>query len=270
VDRGLRYFGGAVAFGFAAVWITWSLAAALVCLLSAAAGYGAVFVAQCARGKLAAAASSPTPASRTPEAEDLSLQADLPPRVPPATTRPLQARRLLKSEPLGGLDSAFMMVNGPSGQATSGSTSGKGSGALPDTRGGEGWVIDGEILCGLLEEGEGGSGRFARTRHSLARTRSAGFGSVIPLPRSPPFSPSSDKGALAPDAGPALPSLVAGPQNAQPTRSSSATPPRPVTARRTATHPPPRSGRGRGRASGSLLPVQCGSSLFRVMDNRRL
>ena len=76
MDRGLRYFGGAVAFGFAAVWITWSLAAALVCLLSAAAGYGAFFMAQCARGKLAAAASSPTPASRTPEAEDLSLQAD--------------------------------------------------------------------------------------------------------------------------------------------------------------------------------------------------
>lgn len=76
MDRGLRYFGGAVAFGFAAVWIMWSLAAALVCLLSAAAGYGAVFVAQCARGRLAARASSPTPGSRTPEAEDLSLQAD--------------------------------------------------------------------------------------------------------------------------------------------------------------------------------------------------
>lgn len=51
-----------------------------------------------------------------------------------------------------------MMVNGPSGQATSGSTSGKGSGALPDTRGGEGWVIDGEILCGLLEKGKAGQG----------------------------------------------------------------------------------------------------------------
>jgi hypothetical protein len=76
VDRGLRYFGGAVAFGFAAVWITWSLAAALVCLLSAAAGYGAVFVAQCARGKLAARPSMPTLARRTPEAEDLSLRAD--------------------------------------------------------------------------------------------------------------------------------------------------------------------------------------------------
>jgi len=76
VDRGLRYFGGAVAFGFAAVWITWSLAAALVCLLSAAAGYGAVFVAQRARGKLASRPSMVTPASRTPEVEDLSLQAD--------------------------------------------------------------------------------------------------------------------------------------------------------------------------------------------------
>ncbi len=78
---GLRYFGGAVAFGFAAVWIMWSLTAALICLLSAGAGYGAIVVAERARAKLAARADSPaisTPStlSRTPEAEELSVRAD--------------------------------------------------------------------------------------------------------------------------------------------------------------------------------------------------
>ena len=43
---GFRYFGGAVAFGFAAVWIMASLTAALVCLLSAVVGYGVAFVAE--------------------------------------------------------------------------------------------------------------------------------------------------------------------------------------------------------------------------------
>jgi hypothetical protein len=77
---GLRYFGGAVAFGFAAVWIMWSLSAALICLLASVAGYGAVVVAERARAKLAARAggsgmSTPRP-RRVPEAEDLSLRAD--------------------------------------------------------------------------------------------------------------------------------------------------------------------------------------------------
>ena len=43
---GLRYFGGALAFGFAAVWVMASLAAALVCLLSAVLAYGVVWVAE--------------------------------------------------------------------------------------------------------------------------------------------------------------------------------------------------------------------------------
>ncbi len=78
---GLRYFGGAVAFGFAAVWIMWSLTAALICLLSAGVGYGAIVVAERARAKLAAQAdrpgiSTPSTPSRTPKAEDLSVQAD--------------------------------------------------------------------------------------------------------------------------------------------------------------------------------------------------
>lgn len=78
MDRGLRYFGGAVAFGFAAVWIMWSLDAAIVCLLAAGGGYGAVFVAQRIGAALATRAGSRgmLRAGRTPEAEYLSLRAD--------------------------------------------------------------------------------------------------------------------------------------------------------------------------------------------------
>jgi len=84
VGGGLRYFGGAVAFGFAAVWIMWSLAAAFICVLSAAAGYGAVVVAERARARLGARTGRPgvsTPSTRSPqrrtaEAEDLSIRAD--------------------------------------------------------------------------------------------------------------------------------------------------------------------------------------------------
>jgi hypothetical protein len=56
VGSGLRYFGAAVAFGFAAVWIMATLAAALICLLAAAAGFGSVAVAQRVRTKLASRA----------------------------------------------------------------------------------------------------------------------------------------------------------------------------------------------------------------------
>jgi hypothetical protein len=80
----LRYFGGAVAFGFAAVWIMQSLAAALVCLSAAAAGYGAVLLAERAQRKLGRSVNgsrNPSPStssspSKTGAAEDLSRQAD--------------------------------------------------------------------------------------------------------------------------------------------------------------------------------------------------
>lgn len=59
----------------------WSLTAALICLLSAGAGYGAIVVAERVRAKLAARAASPgisipSKRSRIPEAEDLSVRAD--------------------------------------------------------------------------------------------------------------------------------------------------------------------------------------------------
>lgn len=70
---GLRYFGGAVAFGFAAIWIMASLTAALVCLLSAVIGYGVGFAAERTRGRVVTRASNariaaPTLTSAAPEA----------------------------------------------------------------------------------------------------------------------------------------------------------------------------------------------------------
>ena len=81
---GFRYFVGAVAFGFAAVWIMATLAGALVCLLSAVVGYSVVLVADRARARRAARATSSIisapsavalPAG-TPHADDLSSWAD--------------------------------------------------------------------------------------------------------------------------------------------------------------------------------------------------
>ena len=50
---GLRNFGGAVAFGFAAIWIMVSLGAALVCLAAAVVGYGVGLVLERTAAKLA-------------------------------------------------------------------------------------------------------------------------------------------------------------------------------------------------------------------------
>jgi hypothetical protein len=46
VDSALRYVGGAVGFGFGAMWMTVGIGAAIACLLLAALGYGAVLVAE--------------------------------------------------------------------------------------------------------------------------------------------------------------------------------------------------------------------------------
>jgi hypothetical protein len=83
VDGWLRCLGAALGFGFAAVWITDSLAAAFVCLAAAAVGYGAVWLAERMRAKRAARAARrrnptssglPRPTAR-PET-DLPLRAD--------------------------------------------------------------------------------------------------------------------------------------------------------------------------------------------------
>jgi hypothetical protein len=84
VGGGFRYFVGAVAFGFAAVWIMATLAGALVCLSSAVVGYGVVLVAERMRARRASRASSggisapsafAAPA-QTPHVDDLALWAD--------------------------------------------------------------------------------------------------------------------------------------------------------------------------------------------------
>jgi NAD(P)-dependent dehydrogenase (short-subunit alcohol dehydrogenase family) len=46
VDNSLRYVGGAVGFGFGALWMTAGIGAAIACLLLAALGYGVVFIAE--------------------------------------------------------------------------------------------------------------------------------------------------------------------------------------------------------------------------------
>lgn len=71
---GFRYFSGAVAFGFAAVWIMATLAAALVCLLSAAAGFGMALAAERVRAKRAARGGERS--TRPPGLEDFPLTPD--------------------------------------------------------------------------------------------------------------------------------------------------------------------------------------------------
>lgn len=81
---GLRYFVGAVAFGFAAVWIMATLAGALVCLAAAVAGYSAIVLADRARTKrggrgaatVIAAPSKVARPSPTPDLEDFPLTPD--------------------------------------------------------------------------------------------------------------------------------------------------------------------------------------------------
>jgi len=72
VDSSLRYFACAVGFGFGVLWLTEGLGAAILCLLLAGLGYGAVFVAERARAN----PSTFRIPSWTPETEDLSQEAE--------------------------------------------------------------------------------------------------------------------------------------------------------------------------------------------------
>ena len=60
----LRYAGSAAGFGFGVVWMTVGLGSAIVCLLLAALGYCAVFMAERAQAE----ASTRRPPIQTPEA----------------------------------------------------------------------------------------------------------------------------------------------------------------------------------------------------------
>jgi len=64
----LRYAGSAAGFGFGLVWMTVGLGSAIVCLLLAALGYCAVFMAERAQAE----ASTRRPPIQTPEAHLLA------------------------------------------------------------------------------------------------------------------------------------------------------------------------------------------------------
>ena len=68
----MRLFGCVVGFVFGVLWTTEGLGAAILCLLLAALGYGAVLVAERARANPGAIRLP----SRTPEVEDLPFQAE--------------------------------------------------------------------------------------------------------------------------------------------------------------------------------------------------
>ncbi len=76
MDSSLRYFGCVAGFGFGVLWMTEGIGAAILCLLLAGLGYGAVFVAERAREN-PSMLRLPT---RTPEvdaeADDLPLLAE--------------------------------------------------------------------------------------------------------------------------------------------------------------------------------------------------
>ena len=72
MDNSLRYFGSAVGFGFAAVWMTVGLGSAILCLLLAAFGYAAIFFAERAQAN----ASMPRWQYGRPEVETPPLSAD--------------------------------------------------------------------------------------------------------------------------------------------------------------------------------------------------
>lgn len=72
MDSSLRYFGCVVGFGFGVLWMTEGLGAAILCLLLAGLGYGAVLVAEHARAN---PGTFRLP-SRTPAGDDLPMQAE--------------------------------------------------------------------------------------------------------------------------------------------------------------------------------------------------
>ena len=72
MDSSLRLFGCITGFAFGVLWMTEGLGAAILCLLLAALGYGAVFVAERARAN-PGSIRLPT---RTPEVEALPFRAE--------------------------------------------------------------------------------------------------------------------------------------------------------------------------------------------------
>ena len=74
MDSSLRYFGCVVGFGFGVLWMTEGLGAAILCLLLAGLGYGAVLVLEHSRANPDAFRLQLP--SRTPSTTDLPSQAE--------------------------------------------------------------------------------------------------------------------------------------------------------------------------------------------------
>jgi hypothetical protein len=74
VDSSLRLFGCVVGFAFGVLWMTEGIGAAILCVLLAGLGYGAVFVAERARANPGAIRLPSR--SHEPEVEDLPFQAE--------------------------------------------------------------------------------------------------------------------------------------------------------------------------------------------------
>lgn len=72
MDSSMRYFGCAAGFGFGVLWMTEGIGSAILCLLLAGLGYGAVLVAERAKAE---PGTFRLP-SRTPESTDLPLKAE--------------------------------------------------------------------------------------------------------------------------------------------------------------------------------------------------
>jgi hypothetical protein len=73
VDSWMRYIGGAVGFGFGAMWMTTGIGAAIACVLLAAFGFGVVLVAERAQAN---ANAQRLPADAYDLDTDLPLTAD--------------------------------------------------------------------------------------------------------------------------------------------------------------------------------------------------
>jgi hypothetical protein len=74
VNSSLRYFGCAVGFAFGVMWMTLGLGSAILCLLLAGLGYGAVFVAGRAQADgIARRRPAATPGTDAPVFDDFEL-----------------------------------------------------------------------------------------------------------------------------------------------------------------------------------------------------
>jgi hypothetical protein len=76
VDSSMRYFGCVAGFAFGVLWMTEGLGAAILCVLLAGLGYGAVFVAERARANPETFRLSTRTPQADAEVDDLPVRAE--------------------------------------------------------------------------------------------------------------------------------------------------------------------------------------------------